>query len=87
MEKEKESEKDKEVDIILRQTDYTIEVAREKLKQHDGNHINVIKDYLGVNKTKPLLTKSLNQQIYSHLRSELDSCMREYNERKDKKCK
>jgi hypothetical protein len=71
------------INIILRQTDYTIEEATAKLKEKNNNYIEVIKDYLGITEKKALPSqKSLNQQIFTHLRGELDHCMREYNERK-----
>ena len=58
------------VSTVVMQTDYTKEVALEKLKEFNYDCMNVIRDYLGTNnkKTKP---KSLNQQIYSEIRHHL----------------
>jgi hypothetical protein len=76
---------DTKIQIILRQTDYTAEQAKEKLAQFNYNEISVIKDYFGITeKTKPKEIKSLNQEIYKQLRSHLDSAMKDYRDRVDK---
>ena len=63
---------DKLLDTITMQTDYTREMALEKLTTLNYDCMGVIRDYLGTNnkKTKP---KSLNQQIYSEIRHHLYS--------------
>jgi hypothetical protein len=60
------------IQIILRQTDYTEEVAREKLNKYNFNEIAVIKYYFGIPEKKEPITKSLNQEIYKHLRHKLN---------------
>jgi hypothetical protein len=70
------------IQIILRQTDYTEETAREKLIENGGNHILVIKKYMGLDDKKQEPVKSLNQEIYKQLRYKLDSSMKEYNNSK-----
>jgi len=75
---------DDKVQIILRQTDYSEELAREKLKQHNFNEIAVIKSYFGINEKKPTKLKSINQEIYKQIRYKLDSNMRDYNTRVEK---
>lgn len=70
------------IQIILRQTDYTEEIAREKLIENNGDHILVIKKYMGLHDKKQEPVKSLNQEIYKQLRYKLDSSMREYNNSK-----
>ena len=48
---------DENVQVIMRQTDYTEEVAKEKLKEFNYDHIAVIKSYLGVpDKNRRLLS-------------------------------
>ena len=71
------------VQIILRQTDYSEEVAREKLKEANFDHILVIKSFFGITEKKALPIKSKNQEIYKQLRYKLDSSMREYNLKKE----
>lgn len=71
------------VQIILRQTDLSEEVAREKLKEANFDHIVVIKSFLGITEKKALPIKSKNQEIYKQLRYKLDSSMREFNTKKE----
>ena len=42
----------RKIDMVIRQTDYTEEQTREKLKQFNDNHLLVIKDYLGIPEKK-----------------------------------
>jgi lysyl-tRNA synthetase class II len=71
------------VQIILRQTDLSENVAREKLKEANFDHILVIKNFLGITEKKALPIKSKNQEIYKQLRYKLDSSMREFNIKKE----
>ena len=75
---------EEQIQIILRQTDYSEEDAREKLKQHNYDHLKVIKSFLGVTEKKALPPKSVNQEIYRQLRYKLDSNMRDYHNRVEK---
>ena len=73
------------VQIVLRQTDYTEETAKNKLRENDYDHLKVIRAYLGVTeKNTHLPVKSVNQEIYKQLRYRLDDNMRDYNSRKDR---
>ena len=69
------------VQKILRQTDYTEDMAREKLKEYQYDEIAVIKSYLGISEKKPCQMKSVNQEIFRQLRNKLDSNMRDYQGR------
>ena len=80
-----ETEKiDENVQIILRQTDYTEEIAKEKLKEFNYDHLAVIRAYFGISEKKVQPIKSVNQEIYKQLRYRLDSNMRNYQERVEK---
>ena len=82
-----ESEASEKIQMIIRQTDYSADVAREKLMAHNDDPIKVIKDYMGiVEKPKPP-PKSLNQEIYKQLRHKLDDSMRDFNAKQDEKLK
>jgi len=72
------------VQKIMRQTDYTEEMAREKLKLFNYDEILVIKSYLGISDKKAQPIKSVNQEIYKQMRYKLDSDMRNYQERVEK---
>ena len=76
---------EEKVQIVIRQTDYTEEVAREKLQDFNYDHLKVIRCYLGLTEKKALpQVKSVNQEIYKQLRARLDDNMRDYNVRKER---
>jgi len=72
---------DEKVQKIMRQTDYSQEIAIEKLKEYGFDEIATIKAYLGVPKKTSSQVKSINQEIYKQLRSKLDTSMRDYQGR------
>lgn len=76
-----ENELQKKIDMIMRQSDYTEENARERLAQFNGDHLLVIKEYLGIPEKKIEAVKSVNQEIYKQIRYNLDGAMRDYNNR------
>jgi hypothetical protein len=75
---------DEKIQKVMRQTDYSENVAREKLKEHSFDEIATIKDYLGITEKKTLPVKSVNQEIYRQLRSRLNSNMKDYQSRVEK---
>lgn len=75
---------DGKIQVILRQTNYTEDIAREKLQEFDYNEMAVIKDYFGISEKKAPPIKSVNQAIYQQLRTRLDGAMSNYRERVDK---
>ena len=60
------------MDIVISQTNYTEEEAREWLDKFDGDHIAVIKNYLGIRPPIPKPITSVNQEIYKMLRKQID---------------
>jgi hypothetical protein len=80
---------DNKVSMVMRQTDYTEELAQQKLTEYNGDIIKVIKDYLGVAEKKalPKPPASLNQEIYKQLRSKLDESIKTYNLQQEEKLK
>jgi hypothetical protein len=75
---------DEKIQKVMRQTDYSENVAREKLKEHNFDEIATIKAYLGITEKKALPVKSVNQEIYKQLRSRLNSNMKDYQSRVEK---
>lgn len=69
-----------DVQKIMSQTTYTEEVARQKLEQFNGDFMKVLKDYMGIPLDKKSVApkKSINQEIYRQIRSNLDSAMTDY---------
>ena len=75
---------DGKIQIIMRQTDYTEEKAREKLGEFKFHEMSVIRDYFGITEKKaPEKVTSVNQEIYKQLRGHLDGAMKNYRERVD----
>jgi hypothetical protein len=73
------------IDIIVRQTDYTEEIAREKLNHHNMDHILVIKEFFGIVGKKEKCGSSVQQEIYKQIRLRLDDSINKYNEDQYKK--
>jgi hypothetical protein len=67
------------IQLIMRQTDYTEDITKQKLLEFDNDHIKVIKDFMGISEkhVKPIV--SINQEIYKQLRHKLDDSIRVYN--------
>ena len=66
---------DEKVQKIIRQTNYTHIIAREKLEEFQFDEVFVIKDYFGIADKKPVTSKnaSLNQEIYRQLRTKMNT--------------
>jgi hypothetical protein len=69
------------IQIIMRQTNYSEEIAKEKLQEFNYDHMAVIRAYFGISEKKQSPIKSINQEIYKQLRYKLDGNMRNYQER------
>jgi hypothetical protein len=72
-------------DIVLRQTDYTIEMAQQKLLEHNNDVIQVIREYMKPQaKQQPTQPKPLstNQQIYKEIRGMMDDAAATYTNKK-----
>ena len=75
------------VQIIINQTNYDEEKAKIKLQEWEGDHINVIKEYLNPdfrNKKNTGKKQSVNQQMMSQIRNFMDNISKEHQKRKDK---
>jgi hypothetical protein len=82
-----ESEASEKIQMIMRQTDYNVDVARDKLIECNDDPIKVIKEYMGIVEKPKAVSKSLNQEIYRQLRHKLDDSIRDFNAKQDDKLK
>ncbi len=83
MEKSDTLKEDDLVQMILRQTNYSEAVAKDKLKEFNNDAILVIKSYFGIAERKaPEKVRSVNQEIYKQFRLKLDNSMKEYRDSK-----
>ena len=79
------------INMILRQTDYDVPTAEQKLKTNNYNVTQVIRDYLNNGKlnrndiTRCAATPKLsrNQQIYKEIRTFMDDAAKTYHDKKE----
>jgi hypothetical protein len=72
--------------LIKSQTNYTEEEAKTKLEEHDGNYMNVIKEYLNPNfrnKKKKPEKKTVNEKMMYEIRNFMDTANSQYLKRKE----
>jgi hypothetical protein len=70
---------EKNLNVVLTQTNYTKDEALNKLKLYNGDYMKVIREYMGIPERKEdKKIKSVKQEIYRQIRTTLDSSMREY---------
>ena len=73
------------ISLIKSQTNYTEEEAKVKLEEHDGNYMNVIKEYLNPNfrnkKTK-VEKKTVNEKMMYEIRNFMDTAAEQFKKRK-----
>lgn len=62
------------INIIMNQTVYSYNETIDKLKQHNYDHISIIKEYIGSNNIKNPNNNitSINQEIYKQIRQKMD---------------
>ena len=78
---------DEQINMIMRQTDYTKEISEQKLKEHNNDIMSVMREYMGPSKisTKPASSKfSVNQQIFKEIRGMMDDASKTYQNKKEK---
>lgn len=56
---------------IMRQTDYTFEVATERIRHHNGNKEAIVREYLGLGRGEEE-KRSTNQEIFRQIRNQLN---------------
>ena len=72
------------VELIMRQTNYDKDVAEQKLKDHNNDYMQVIREYMTPLNKKPACTTrlSVNQQIYKEIRGMMDDAAKRYESEK-----
>ena len=72
------------LELIMNQTNYSKEIALEKLKQWDNNHMNVIREYLNPNFQKPKQKKqkSVNQMVMNEIRNLMNEIQKTADQQK-----
>lgn len=73
------------ISLIVSQTNYTKEEAKDKLLGWNGNYMNVIKEYLNPNfnkKKEKKNTKSVNENMMYEIRNFMDTVSADFLKRK-----
>jgi len=67
-------------DFLMRQTDYTREIAMEKLVQHDMKTDVIIREWMGIpmSAPPPQVIRSNNQKVFDEFRTFLDDASSKY---------
>ena len=78
------NEFNEKLQIVLRQTDYTEELAKIKLHDFNYDYLAVIRNYFGIAEKKEPAIISVNQEIYKQLRNKHNTNMKEYYARVEK---
>jgi hypothetical protein len=75
---------EQKIEQILSQTNYSREEILQKLENHNGDVILVIKEYMGIKsnvENAKIRSNQLNQEIYRQIRRTMDDGMRIYREK------
>jgi hypothetical protein len=79
---EEEVSNDEKISLIMRQTNYSYEEARQKLLDCNNDPILTIKKYFGISdKERKTTNSSLNQEIYKQIREKMNNSIYEYNKK------
>jgi hypothetical protein len=73
------------IKLIIRQTGYDAQIAKEKMETWDNNYLDVIKEYINPDfKKKPKIEKitSINQGVMGEIRHFMDTATKQYEQRK-----
>jgi hypothetical protein len=76
---------DERIEMIMRQTDYSREIAQQKLLDHQNDVTLVIREYMApaIKPQQVCINKlSSNQQIYKEIRSMMDDASKNYELKK-----
>ena len=87
-EKKVNNKDDMLIDIIIRQTDYSKEVAAEKLVEHKYNILSIVREYMSSSNKKETnneetQVKSTSQLIYGEIRNMMGNASANYRRKKE----
>ena len=68
--------------MVTRQTELTIDEAKEKLKESNYNYMTVIKNEMGIIK-KEKESATINQTIYKEIRTLMDDGCKNYRQKQE----
>jgi hypothetical protein len=71
------------IDLICRQTDYDTDTAAAKLREHGGDVVPVIREFMGGAKRKVTAPPSTNQKVFHEIRGMMDDAAKRHRENKE----
>lgn len=77
--------KEEIINLVIRQTNYSEEQAKQELENNNYDYLSVIKSYMNIpDKTQDNQSsnKTVNQQIYTEIRNFLDTGVEKYERNK-----
>jgi len=79
---------EKLLEIVRRQTDYSDDIIIEKLKIHNNNVVDVVREYMNPTNSITLLTTkkippTTNQKIFGEIRKLMDDASEAYRKKKE----
>ena len=77
-----EDRENKLCEVVMRQTTYDKETSLNKLREHNHNILEVIREFMGPSKVKKEENKTTNQKVYGEFRKFLDEASIRYNRKK-----
>ena len=76
------------IEMVMRQTIYTFDEAKNELEKNNNDYIKVIKNALGIVKAEnDIPTTSINQQIYGEIRKFMDVSSKNFLNNKEREKK
>jgi hypothetical protein len=69
--------------MVTRQTELSLEKAKEKLKDNKYDYMTVIKNEMGIQKKNDKDSRTINQKIYKEIRTLMDDGCKSYRAKQE----
>lgn len=69
--------------MVTRQTELSLEEAKEKLKDNKYDYMTVIKNEMGIQKKNDKDSRTINQKIYKEIRTLMDDGCKSYRAKQE----
>ncbi len=69
--------------MVTRQTELSLEEAKNKLKENNYDYMTVIKNEMGIEKNKDNESGTINQKIYKEIRTLMDDGCKSYRAKQE----
>ena len=69
--------------MVTRQTELSLEEAKDKLKENNYDYMSIIKNEMGIEKKKDKNSGTINQKIYKEIRTLMDEGCKSYRAKQE----